>query len=264
MTRRVAWLVAAAFVVIAGIVLALSLGGAELMRLSVVAPLVLLVPGLVLGWLLLPGRIGVPDRLLIAIMTSFALVIVAGVAVGATGIGLGPLTWALTFAALFVALAVAVLLRGRGPEERLQSADAALATSPDVHARSIPSGRQVGLFAFAAFLVVAAIGLSRFGAASQPYPGFTQLWAVPGDGGTVRIGVHNEEGQPAAYRLVLRNGTSSLGDWTTELDSGATWEQAVSVPGALQAGAELLLYRADTPDVVYRRVEVGPRASGSG
>jgi uncharacterized membrane protein len=264
MTRRLAWIVAAAFVVIGTVALALSLGGAELVRLSVVTPLVLVVPGLVLGWLLFPGRIGVPDRLLIAILTSFALVIVAGVAVGATGVGLEPLTWAVILAVLFVALAVAVLRRRRGPEEGLGAAAGDSVATPHMDPRPIPRGRQVALFAFAAFLVVAAIGLSRFGAASQPYPGFTQLWAVPGDGETVRIGLRNEEGRPAAYHLVLRNGSSSLGDWPAEVDSGATWEQVISVPFASQAGAELLLYRADAPDVVYRRVEVGPRASGSG
>ena len=90
---------------------------------------------------------------------------------------------------------------------------------------------------------------------------FTQLWMLPRAGGDVaELGVRNEEGAPAVYRLTVRRPASAGGDVLLERDvrigASRTWVGSVPLPPTdrpEQVTAELFRPGGGTP---YRTVHV--------
>ena len=97
---------------------------------------------------------------------------------------------------------------------------------------------------------------------AQPRDPFTQLWLVPAEGETVRIGFHSEEGEQVTFRVVLANAGGELRDWRVDAATGSTWEQTVVLTPSQRVGAHVLLYRGDET-TAYRSVALGPVPSPS-
>ena len=100
-----------------------------------------------------------------------------------------------------------------------------------------------------------AIWVAQAGAASEQYPGFTELWLSSKDhsASVDNLGVSNQEGKTEKYRLeLLRNGHVSK-TWNLTLPTGHTWQRTVAVNLATRANLYLL------PDMSqpYRYVDTG-------
>jgi len=226
----------------------------ELVRVLVGFAFVLWLPGYALtAALFRRSDLGGVERILITLGSSISLVILIGFGLYLAGLPLTPATWAVGLAAVTLAAGASAWLR---PTHR-----------PDLHRPAVALTRPKRgslLFALAALLVVSALGLSRIGAQEQPQAGFTQLSMNPIDGESVRVGVKNEESDTLTYRVVLRTATDVIAEWpTVQLGPGQGWAMDVPLPLKQRPGAELLLYRADAPEEVYRRVDLGPAPSSA-
>ena len=224
----------------------------DLIQFLVGAMLVLWLPGYALtAALFRRDDLGGVERILIALASSISLVILVGFGLHLSGLSLTSATWGVGLAAVTLAAGASAWLR---PTHRPALArPAAMLTS---------RRRDSLLFGGAALLVVAALGLSRIGAEGQPQSGFTELSMVPVNDDSVRVGVQSNEAGESTYRVVLRTDTAVIAEWPTiQLGSGQGWEMEVRLPASERTGAELVLYRADTPGEIYRRVALGPAPS---
>lgn len=119
--------------------------------------------------------------------------------------------------------------------------------------------RQAGILAAAIVVAACAVGLARAGVAIQHQSRFTQLWLSPkaGNKHIDYLGVSNNEGGTASYRLVLlRNGHASA-TWNLTLTVGETWERTVSLAGKSSLAASL--YKLPDTSHWYRHVNMGSR-----
>jgi uncharacterized membrane protein len=218
-------------------------------RMVLAAVLVLWLPGYALTAALF-GRdeLGGIERILLTLGSSISLVILIGFGLNLVGLSLTPLSWGIGLIAVTLG-AGAVAWRRPTHRPGLPRLDLW---------RSLRT-RDWLLFGIAAVLVVAAIGLARFGAMAQPQAGFTELSWFPTAGDAIVIGVQNEEATAIAYDVELRRDAAVIAAWpAVRLASGTRWETQIVLPGSERAGVELVLYRADAPGVVYRRVALGP------
>lgn len=230
-----------------------TLGSAlELVRFVAGAVLVLWLPGYALtAALFRRDDLGGVERTLITLGSSISLAILIGFGLNLSGLPLTPGTWA-------IGLVVVTLVAGASAWLRPSHRPAL----PRPVVRLTRPTRGSLLFAMAALLVVSALGLSRIGAEEQPQTGFTELSMTPVNGEAVRVAVQNEESETLTYRVLLRTATDVIAEWpTVQLGPGQGWEMQVPLPLSQRPGVELLLYRADAPDEVYRRVDLGPAPS---
>jgi hypothetical protein len=106
--------------------------------------------------------------------------------------------------------------------------------------------------------------IARDGAIQQRAAGFTQLWVLPDSAAqvdSVRLGVSNREPGEIGYRLLVTISGTIIGSWPRiTLGPDEQWEATVALPTAQPAAAtvEVLLYRLDAPETVYRRVLFRP------
>ena len=223
----------------------------SLIQVAVGGALVLWLPGYALtAALFSQSQLQGIERTLFSIGTSIAVAILTGFGLNAVGISLTGWTWGVALGGLALAAGALAWLQ---PTHR--------PVRPRLGAWVLPQRRNLLLFGAAALLVVAAIGLARFGATEQPQQGFTNLWMLPAPDG-VRIGLDNEESTAMTYRVVLTDGTSAIAEWpTVRLESGQQWDGAAAVPANVRTGVEVLVYRADAPGEIYRRVGSGPVAT---
>jgi hypothetical protein len=124
--------------------------------------------------------------------------------------------------------------------------------------------RQALLPAFALGLagvgVVLALRLASLGALAAPSTGFTVLWLLPLDesGQRYRIGVRNAEQMPVTYQVQVLADGALLRDWPLreyEPEAARLYELALPAGFTAPAHIQVLLYRGDAPDQVYRRVD---------
>jgi hypothetical protein len=220
-----------------------------IIRFALGTALVLWLPGYALTAALFPpGRLPGIERLLMAIGSSIALAIVVGFAFSGLGIPLTEWTWG--GGLVDVALVAGAFVALRPTHRRI-----AFAWS----SRHPLRFRDAMLFGLAALLVIGAIGVARLGASEQPQKGFTELSMVPAPGNVVRIGVGNEEATSMTYRVVLTSGSVAIATWqSVPLPPGQRWDAEISLPPNLSTGVQVMLYRADAPGEIYRRVALGP------
>jgi hypothetical protein len=227
-------------------------GGLGLIWAALGVALVLWLPGYTLTAALFSrGQLQGIERVLVTVGSSIALAILMGFGLNGLGIPLTGWTWGVGLVGLALAAGALAWLQ---PTHR--------PTRPRLGTWVLPRYRDVLLFGVAALLIVSAIGLARLGATEQPQQGFTELWMLPAPGDGVRIGLSNGESKAMTYRVVLRGSTATIAEWPlVQLEPGQEWDREVALPANAGTGVELVLYRADAPSVIYRRVVLGPIAT---
>jgi uncharacterized membrane protein len=232
------------------IALFLALGGGAL-RVLVALPFVLVLPGLALTLALFPaGALDTAERILFSLGLSLAVTALSGLALHLTPWGLRPATWATLLGHVTLAAGGAAYLRRRGRPR-------AGAASPP---RRGLTGAQALCCALAALVLAGTLTVTVRGAQDQVPVGFTQLWIVPasGDQASVQLGLSNREPDTTAFRVQFEVDGRVRRTWTPTLASGATWEETVPLPADIPPTAtiEAVLYRADSPSTIYRRVQL--------
>lgn len=219
-------------------------------RTLMMVPFALFVPGYAIVAACALPSFGRAERLTVAIGLSLALGVLVGLALHLTPWGVRPVAWMGSLLAVTLVAGGIALRRGAlAPPQR-------------------PSGRQLSLpqaicGGAALVIVVAALGVALVGQRNEPETGFTELWAVPtnaAEPNNVRLGIDNRESGTVRYRLLLTAGASDIQEWSTlTLAPGDEWETTVALPANLPPDerVELTLYRADSPTVIYRRVQLG-------
>jgi uncharacterized membrane protein len=218
-----------------------------LIRTILVLPLALALPGYALTTALFRGRATrVAERLVLSLGLSLAVTVVGGVLLDWTPWGLQARSWVLLLGSITLSATAWTAYQERG--------------RPLTH-----TGRPwMGLdrsgwtrLALAALVMSLAVTVGITGALLQPRPGFTQLWMLPVDALSARVGVHNMEGMRVQYRLqVLADGTCALQWPLIDLEHNEQWERTIELsselpdPGLLEA----VLCRVDAADTTCRRV----------
>ena len=252
---------------LAGLCATVAICGAPLGMLRTPAGLllVLVLPGYALATALFPGGLGWPERLALSLGLSLACGALLGIVLHVTPWGLRPVPLGLALTALAIGGSIAAALRRRGHAR----------SGPPLR-RGGPNGVQGLLLGLAAGVLVGAAGLTAWSASQPAAEGFTQLWVRPAEtpeGQRVSIGFSSQEREPITFRLLVTHGGTVLLDLPeVRCAPGQEAEAIVELPPTAAVGevVEVRLYRADAPEVVYRRVTwrvppaEGPRTNRAG
>jgi uncharacterized membrane protein HdeD (DUF308 family) len=225
------------------------------LRLLFGLPLALVLPGYALTAALFPRRsLDRADQALFMLSLSLITAILCGFVLNRTPWGLRPESWATALSDVTLGGSLIAFAR-----RHLIPASAARA-EPATRPRLSLNGGQSLLFGLAIAVIVGGILLARGEAALQPAPDVVQLWMLPGDttaSPTLRVGL-NSVGQAAGdFRLQIERGGYIIQEWPSlSIVPEQQWQQTLSLHGP-QPGSgpfEARLYRAEEPNVVYRRV----------
>jgi uncharacterized membrane protein len=217
-------------------------------------PLVFILPGYATTAALFTGQaLKAPKRIVFTLGLSLVIVVLAGLLLNLTPIGLQAGSWAVFLGAITLASSVIALIRRQ--RQNLPASGGINAWNIGL---SLPQGLLLGL---AALIVCGAFAVSIIGAEHQPYPGFTQLWLVPASGSnqqhTVNIGLSNMESTTMEYRLVVNVNGKVVKQWSTiDLNPNGKWDTTLAIPlsSAGSAKVEADLYRTNAPRSLYRHV----------
>ena len=221
-------------------------------------PFALVLPGYALIALVLPnGHLGFPERVVLSLGASIALIALGGLLLHALGVPLDGGSWHILLGGLTLALSGAALWRrARGK----------LAPLGALAARMTP--REAGLFSLGALMIGLALGLGAVGAAPPQDAPFTAFWALSeplGASPAVRVGLENHEEHSVTYRVAVQAGDRLVAEWPqVSLPAGGQWQAQATVPAGLRGQAlDALAFRGDDPGgSPYRRVRVST-ASGA-
>jgi hypothetical protein len=224
--------------------------GAPAPAMAVLGIVLFAAPGYLLGQLLLDPQTTGLERVAVSAGLALAVPVLGGLYLYAAGVPLHRPGWLGLLAGVVFACDVALLLRRR-----------VLAPGRPEPATTRPAWRvpRWHAAAFAAAVVIAGVGvgLARIGVASQPQPGFTQLWLSQQrqNAHTLSLGVGNDQGSTTSYRLVLLRNGRPVTTRNITLADGQTWQQSVVFSGQGTLTADL--YRL--PDLAhpYRHVSTG-------
>ena len=218
-------------------------------------PFLLFVPGNALLCAILPGfthsRL---ERLLFAMGISLGLLVIVGLILNFTPWGLHVTTWSLTlFFASTVFTVIAIWRRNK-----------ASVSKPAPVKLYLPP-RQVIFLSLSAVVIIFSVVFAFYPKPAMGIQGYTSLWVTPGSAAqenTVQIGIHSQELELTQYTLIVSHNDQLLKQWSDiYLEPGGTWQE--SLPMAIGNGRlEALLYRADHPGQVYRRVSLETNSVG--
>lgn len=237
-------------ITITGFVLAMLLLRPSHMMIGLLAGslLVLVLPGYAVMAAAFPrSTLAAPERLLLSFGLSVALTALGGLTLNWLPWGLQASSWMVLLGGITVGAGI-VARRRRHTTIVLARGGTGL------------TARQALLLGLAALLAAGAVGVARHGASQQHAPGIAQLWILPSTVGhqlNVRLGVRSLEATVVQYRLQVVVGGQVASEWPTiTVEAGATWETTMVLPRKQDDAQtiEVLLYRADAPEVVYRRV----------
>ena len=228
------------------------------LRLLFGLPLALVLPGYALTAALFPRRsLDRTDQALFTLSLSLSTVILCGFVLNRTPWGLRPESWAAALSDVTLGGSLIAFAR----RHLIPAGEASVARAePATRPRLSLSGGQGLLFGLAIAVIAGGILLARGEAALQPAPDVVQLWMLPGDTAaspTLRVGL-NSVGQAAGdFRLQIERGGYIIHEWPSlNIVPGQQWQQTLSLHGP-QPGSgpfEARLYRAEEPNVMYRRV----------
>lgn len=226
--------------------------GDTTLRAVCTIPLVLVLPGYAVVAALFPDRaLEGTERLLFALGASIALTVICGLLLNIAPGGMRDDSWAATLGVVTVGAGAIALARLRPHTFSWRR------PFPQPWRRSFP--RQWALYGLASCLTIGAVVVAGNGEATQPHPGFTQLWMLPsGAAGStsVRLGVSSMEQAPVRYRLQVLAGTRVLRRWPDfALKPRDTWTATTILPvvGRGATRVDAVLYRLDTGKL-YRHV----------
>jgi hypothetical protein len=226
--------------------------GAPVPLTAVLGLAVLAAPGYLLAQGLLGSQVAGLERLAVTTGLVLCVPILGGLLLYASGVPLHRAGWVGLLAGLTLLGDAALLVRRRRGQ-------AGPFRWPRVSRRR--PIRHLAACGAAAVMAIGALVLTSVSAASQHYPGFTQLWLIHSSRSTGRadLGVGNYEGQTVRYRLVLLRDGHPATSWDLTLAAGRTWQQ--SPP--LTAGDAFSANLYKLPDLAhpYRHVAIG--ASGT-
>jgi hypothetical protein len=259
-------LVLLAFTLIAALVVLVDAFAA--MRVIFAVPLVLLAPGYAVTAALFPDPVirlptvlrvnptGTIERLLLSLGLSLAVASLGGLLLNLTPSGLQVQSWLLLLEGVTIGASVIALLR----RERHPVSEPALVLP-------IPSPSQLLLLTAGIAITAGAIWVSRVGAETQQYGGFTQLWILPAGQDMVRYGVRNMEQAREGYRLRIGVSGVARQRWQSiTLAPGASWKATMRLPRSHVAPetVNIRLYRTDRPNAIYRhvRLQLGSTVKG--
>jgi hypothetical protein len=250
-----------------------AVSGAPTVVMVPLGIMLLAAPGYLWGEILIGSRVSGLERVAVAAGLALVLPVVGGVVLRLGGFPLHQAAWVGLLACVTLVGDVVLLVRGMPPgKDRAGQAEsgpggtagkgpgqgAGRAGDPSAvwrsRARHIPA-RHVIAFGAAVVIAAAGVGIARWGAAAQHYPGFTQLWLAPPGGshpGAQELAVSNHQGATMRYRLVLDRHGHTAASWDIILADGQTWRRAVAGAGGSRIKASL--YRL--PDLAhpYRQV----------
>jgi hypothetical protein len=117
--------------------------------------------------------------------------------------------------------------------------------------------RQIGILGLATVLIGFALALTFTPKTMSNIQGYTSLWILPGTEAqpdAPLIGIHSQELEITHYHLLITYNGQPEQEWRDiTLVPGEQWQQRVTMPAG-QGVMEAILYRIDSPGVVYRRV----------
>lgn len=246
-------LVGLAAVVCAAIAVAVPV---EAVRVIVTLPLVLLLPGYAVVAAAFGARLlDVPQRFLLALACSLMIAILGGIVLNSMPGGIDTLNWALLLVAVTVVACWIAARRRRGRPH--------VATGGE----KLRVGRgELAMFAAAALIAVAAIVLAQTPFPANDARGFTALAMLPEtEGAAVEVDVISSEQHSQRYVLEVgsrRSGRPEVRRFALEPGETTSVRIPVSVDGRQRIDA--VLYRANDPNRVYRRVTTWLGGSESG
>src|SRR4051812_41231343 len=222
-------------------------------RALLAGPLAFALPGYALTVALFPNRLRWTEYLLLVIGLGIAVIVLSALALNVTQWGLTRQSLA---AVLFIitscASAVGAYRRGH-VETRVERR---VGRRPTL----APLDRwQIAACLGAVVVTGGALWVARTPVPQQPTQGYTLLWSVPAADAaepTVRVGVRSYEPTRTAYTLRIASAGQTLQDYAIDLQPIDQWQVDVVLPPDGGHDLEALLYRADAPDVLYRRTLV--------
>jgi hypothetical protein len=221
---------------------AVLLAAPPILRILIALPLLFVLPGeavlRALGLRFLPRA-----RAPIVVGISMAITLLGGLLLDGLG-ALTPLGWTAWLGGASVL--AAVVARGR--------VTVSATTLPTVSMR-----HGVMLTATCAVLVLTVQSTLRNTEAYQPFH-YTNFWMLPQGAVTdvYLIGINNGEGWPETYAVRLMIDQQLSAQWQNlVLEPGQGMTLPITVPPG--SSAEALLFRAEQPDIIYRRVAVASK-----
>jgi len=221
------------------------------LRATLAAPLVFVLPGYALMKALLPDQPRrLAEQLLLSLGSSLAVAVLGGLILNLTPWGIRAESWAGLLCSVTLAACVVAAMRAR-----------AALSYPAEPMRLSLRPLQAMLVAVAVLLVFGTVWVARTPAPQQSTQTYSLLWAVPAsDSGSdgVRLGVESGESDTSAFIVRVVEGTQQLEEFPIQLAPAQRWETELTLTGAVVVGLEVQLSKTETPDVVYRRVALRP------
>ncbi|HEY4389122.1 MAG TPA: hypothetical protein VGN34_32145 [Ktedonobacteraceae bacterium] len=220
-------------------------------KMALAFPLVFVIPGYLLGEIVLWRRkLTTCYRLTFSLACSLAIIIPGGFLLNLLPTGLQASTWSVFFAIIATIFSFWILLLRRKKRGNTRITIRFHLALHDA------------LFLFCALiLIVVSLAYTTVGTQQQPVATYTQLWMVPmqehNQQWQMNLGLQNEESASLQYRLVLSvNGTVTKTWPTISLAPHHAWQQQVSLPQPASSSVyvELRLYRSGQLNSVYREV----------
>jgi uncharacterized membrane protein len=185
-----------------------------------------------------------PERVVASLGSSFAVVILGGLALNLAPHGLGRSTWVPLLAG---AIAVAAIVRFLRTSE----------SSRPTPRLPLPGPGAVGggLLALAVATTCVAVIVGRAVPTAHKSDGYAVLWLLPGHtSAEVRVGVISDELQRTPYRLELWLGSHRIFTRPLTLTTGEAWSNGVVMPRGVRAGTVIKarLYLSSQPTAIYR------------
>ncbi len=254
MSRRASDLIICSILATAAAVSVVLLPEGNLLRIILAVLLALVLPGYSVAAFAFPDTaLEMSARIVYSVGGSIAICALGGLLLNLIPGGLILANWLIFLTSMIAIASLGALVR------RLLASDNNSVPRTQFHV-SFSQMALIGLFIV--LIIAGTVSIARSGAIQQPATRFTQLWmepsAIPIAGTaanrTLNIGVFNDEQQAMHYTLALTDPNGdSIQTYDISLNASQTWQRELVLPAG-QGIVSALLYRADNPTVVYRRV----------
>lgn len=209
----------------------------------------LFLPGYVVSQLFLP-RLPVEERILVSLGLSIVITGLSGLLLNLFAVGLNSSTWGVWLSAVTLLGTGWLWLKRRSsaPESRPGQ----------------PRGRfpwqSLLLYGFGLACILLAFKISDSFSNRLDTP-LTALWAAydPADAIRLNVGIHNQEGRPMTYELVVETQNKTvLQSQKIELEDQKTLSVVIALQQMIYEPLQVVLYLPDSPNSPYRQVSVAP------